>query len=92
MILIVDNVALVIVGLIFNCGIEGLENCCLSLALVIVHVILAFVFVTNVRIESECVSFPLQNETATSQLGYLHLLHTRISQTIHLPCGAKGPF
>ena len=58
MIPIVDNMVLVIAGLFFNSRIEGLENCCLSLALVIVHVILAFVFVTNVRIESECVSFP----------------------------------
>jgi hypothetical protein len=34
----------------------------------------------------------VQNDTSTSQLGNLHLLHTHVSQTIKLPCGVKGPF
>lgn len=34
----------------------------------------------------------VENATSDSQLGYLHLLHTRVSQTIHLPCAAEGPF
>lgn len=35
-----------------------------------------------------CVS----NSTGHSQLSYLNLLHTRVSQTIQLPCSAQGPF
>ena len=35
--------------------------------------------------------FFLQNSTSTSQIGYLHMLHTRVSQSIDLPCGTKGP-
>ena len=33
----------------------------------------------------------IQNTTATSQIGFLHMLHSRVSQSIELPCGAKGP-
>ncbi len=36
--------------------------------------------------------FVSQNETAHSQLGYLHLLHSHVSQSIKLPCASKGPF
>lgn len=35
-----------------------------------------------------CVS----NSTLHSQLSYLNLLHTEVSQTIQLPCSAQGPF
>ena len=34
----------------------------------------------------------VKNTTSTTQLGYLHLLHTHVSQIIHLPCSANGPF
>jgi len=34
----------------------------------------------------------VKNSTSSSQLGYLHLLHTNVLQTIHLPCNAEGPF
>ena len=32
------------------------------------------------------------NTTSFSQVNYLHLLHTKISQSIQLPCAAQGPF
>lgn len=34
----------------------------------------------------------VENSTQTTQLTYLHLLHTHIKQTIQLPCTAEGPF
>lgn len=34
----------------------------------------------------------VQNDTTTSQLGYLNLLHKTASQKISLPCDADGPF
>lgn len=34
----------------------------------------------------------IHNTTTFSQVNYLHLLHTQISQSIQLPCGADGPF
>lgn len=34
----------------------------------------------------------IQNDTASSQLGYLNLLHKTTSQKITLPCDADGPF
>ncbi len=35
-----------------------------------------------------CVS----NSTIHSQLSYLNILHTKVSQNIQLPCSAQGPF
>lgn len=40
------------------------------------------------RSAQTCVS----NSTLYSQLSYLNLLHTQVSQTIQLPCSAQGPF
>lgn len=34
----------------------------------------------------------VQNATVFSQLNYLHVLHTEVSQSIQLPCTAQGPF
>lgn len=34
----------------------------------------------------------VHNNTVFSQLNYLHLLHTKVSQSIQLPCTAQGPF
>lgn len=34
----------------------------------------------------------VHNTTTFSQVNYLHLLHTHVSQSIQLPCGADGPF
>ena len=34
----------------------------------------------------------VDNSTSDSQLKYLHLLHTQVAQSIHLPCSLQGPF
>ena len=34
----------------------------------------------------------VDNTTSVSQVSYLNMLHTHVSQTIHLPCGIEGPF
>ena len=34
----------------------------------------------------------VQNSTDFSQISYLHMLHTRVSQSIQLPCSTEGPF
>lgn len=34
----------------------------------------------------------VHNTTTFSQVNYLHLLHTEVSQSIQLPCSAQGPF
>ena len=53
---------------------------------------------SNDAIKSSCVfdgSLPktcVDNSTSDSQLKYLHLLHTQVTQTIHLPCTSQGPF
>ena len=33
----------------------------------------------------------VDNTTASVQLSYLHLLHTKVYQSIQLPCSSKGP-
>lgn len=33
----------------------------------------------------------VDNSTADSQLMFLHLLHTRVVQSVHLPCSVDGP-
>ncbi len=34
----------------------------------------------------------VHNTTSFSQVNYLHLLHTQVSQSIDIPCLARGPF
>lgn len=34
----------------------------------------------------------VKNATSFTQINYLHLLHTEVSQSIRLPCTAQGPF
>ena len=34
----------------------------------------------------------VQNSTEFSQINYLHLLHSHVSQSIQLPCSSEGPF
>ena len=34
----------------------------------------------------------VQNSTHFSQINNLHMLHTRVSQSIKLPCSTQGPF
>ena len=34
----------------------------------------------------------VDNSTSDSQLKHLHLLHTQVAQSIHLPCAMQGPF
>ena len=34
----------------------------------------------------------VHNSTVSSQINYLHLLHTHVSQSIKLPCFSQGPF
>ncbi len=41
--------------------------------------------------EGEQATTCVQNSTTFSQINHLHLLHTRASQTIQLPCSLKGP-
>ncbi len=43
------------------------------------------------RFEGEQATTCVQNSTTFSQINHLHLLHTRASQTIQLPCSLKGP-
>ena len=33
----------------------------------------------------------VDNSTAESQLMHLHLLHTQVVQSVHLPCSVQGP-
>lgn len=47
---------------------------------------------TYCNFEKKIASTCVHNTTSFSQVSYLHLLHTEVSQTIQLPCGAQGPF
>ena len=34
----------------------------------------------------------VQNSTEFSQINYLHMLHSHVTQSVQLPCSSEGPF